>query len=102
VVFESSSYKTVHFDFVVASDLMSDVLTSEGQNMLLITSLVSDQVIRTADIVGACAVIIAQNKTVPESMFILAKELDISVLSAPWPKFELCVRLGTFLRNTEH
>jgi hypothetical protein len=38
---------------VVANDLMSDVLLDDSEDILLLTSLASDQAIRTANIVGA-------------------------------------------------
>ncbi|MBR2983178.1 MAG: hypothetical protein IKC80_08100, partial [Kiritimatiellae bacterium] len=43
---------------VVANDLMSDVLLNDADDMLLLTSLASDQAIRTANIVGAMAVVV--------------------------------------------
>ena len=42
---------------VVANDLMSDVLLNDSEDILLLTSLASDQAIRTANIVGAMCVV---------------------------------------------
>ena len=42
---------------VFASDLMSDVLMSDRDEMLLITSLSTEQSIRSASIVGADAIL---------------------------------------------
>ena len=43
---------------VVANDLMSDVLLNDSEDILLLTSLASDQAIRTANIVGAMCVVV--------------------------------------------
>ena len=43
---------------VVANDLMSDVLLNDADDILLLTSLASDQAIRTANIVGAMCVVV--------------------------------------------
>ena len=53
---------------VVASDLMSDVLIVDEDDMLLITSLASDQVLRTAQIVGATGVVIMNGKPLSSPM----------------------------------
>ena len=82
---------------VFASDLMSDVLMSDRDEMLLITSLSTEQSIRSAGIVGAEAIIIANHKTVTEGMIELAKDQDIALLCTTFPKYESCVRLGRIL-----
>jgi hypothetical protein len=82
---------------VFASDLMSDVLMSDRDEMLLITSLSTEQSVRSAGIVGAEAIIIANDKTVTEGMIELAKEQDIPLLSISFPKYESCIRLGRIL-----
>ena len=46
---------------VVANDLMSDVLLFDADDALLLTSLASDQAIRTAHIVGAMGVVAFRN-----------------------------------------
>ncbi|NCC50295.1 MAG: hypothetical protein EOM20_03675 [Spartobacteria bacterium] len=83
---------------VTATDLMSDVLVVDKDNILLVTSLASDQAIRTAHIIGAVAVIIANGKNLPSSMLQVAEELDICVLRTQLPKFETCAILSRMLR----
>jgi hypothetical protein len=82
---------------VMASDLMSDVLVVDKERLLLVTSLPSDQTIRTSDIVGALAVLVVNNKTLPDSMVVLARELDMTLMTTPLDKFDACVRLGKLL-----
>jgi len=78
---------------VVASDLMSDVLLVDADDILLLTSLASDQVIRTAHIVGAMGVVIHDSKPLPATMSAVATQLHIPLVSAPVSKYEGCVRL---------
>ncbi|MFP4417120.1 MAG: hypothetical protein ACOC41_06620 [Chitinivibrionales bacterium] len=94
---DGSEFKSRSVSRVCASDLMSDVLAVEDDQLLLVTSLASDQALRTADIVGANAVLIVNGKPVHEKMITLAKEFDIPLLGTALPKFEACVRLGKLL-----
>jgi len=82
---------------VIASDLMSDVLVVDRPAPLIVTSLASDQTIRTADIVGACGVLVVNGKNLPATMKALAAEYGISLLRSPHPKFESCLQLGRAL-----
>ena len=86
-----------HVGHVVANDLMSDVLIVDKDDILLLTSLASDQTIRTAQIVGAMGVVIHNNKPLPASMSDVAKSLGISLVTAPYAKYESCVRIHAAL-----
>ena len=79
--------------FVVASDLMSDVLLVDAEDILLLTSLASDQVLRTAQIVGAMGVVVHNDKPLPSSMLDVARRLGISLATVPYAKYESCVRV---------
>ena len=82
---------------VVASDLMSDVLMTDEDRPLLLTSLVSDQSLRTAHVVGAIAVLIVNGKTPPPEMAALAETLGIPLARSPLSKFDAAVALGKAL-----
>ena len=82
---------------VVASDLMSDVLLVDREDMLLLTSLASDQVLRTAQIVGAIAVVVVNGKPLPSSMPSVAVELGIGLATSPLSKYDACVRVHAVL-----
>lgn len=86
----SASIRGEEVEGIVVSELMSDVLTLECDNLLLISSLCTDQVIRTADIVGAVAIIISSDKNVTDSMKSLAEEADIALFSTRLRNFALC------------
>lgn len=82
---------------VVADDLMSDVLLNDGDDILLLTSLASDQAIRTANIVGAMAVVVHNAKPLPQTMCQVADALGIPLISSPLSKYDSCVRIHDFL-----
>ncbi len=73
---------------IISSDLMSDVLMVGHDVDLLITSLSTDQVIRTANIMDMAGVIIVNDKEITESMKELAKELNINLFSSYFTKYE--------------
>ena len=93
----TKGWEQISITSVFASDLMSDVLMSDRDDMLLITSLSTEQSIRSAGIVGSEAIIIANNKTVTAGMVDLAKEQGITLLCTRLPKYESCVRLGRIM-----
>ena len=86
---------------VVANDLMSDVLLNDGEDMLLLTSLASDQAIRTANIVGAMCVVVHNAKPLPQTMCQIADNLCIPLVSSPLSKYESCVRIHAFLNQAQ-
>ncbi len=88
---------------VVVSDLMSDVLLVDQDDILLITSLASDQVLRTAQIVGAVGVVVGNGKPLPSTMLSVAEALKMSLITAPHAKYECCTRIYEELkRETSH
>lgn len=97
VIFAPNDWEQINIETVFASDLMSDVLMSEREDMLIVTSLSTEQSIRSAGIVGSEAIVIANNKTVTDGMIDLAKEQEIALLCTRFPKYESCIRLGRLL-----
>ena len=78
---------------VVANDLMSDVLLHDADDILLVTSLASDQAIRTAHIVGAMGVVVHNAKPLSETMLKVSEDLGIPLVSSPLSKYDACVKL---------
>jgi hypothetical protein len=99
IIAKSSIFDTCTAESVIVSDLMSDVLMMEKPAPLIVTTLSSDQAVRTATMVDAVGVVIAQNKPLPEKVVKLAEELDITLLHTPLPKFECCVALGKLMEQ---
>ncbi len=82
---------------VVASGLMSDVLTTEKEQIILISGLNTSQVIRTADMVDAVAVLIVNGKPIPPDTSRLARETNITLLRTRHPMFEANCLLGQLM-----
>lgn len=99
VVVKGKGFDELDLRSVVASDLMSDVLTSADDRFLIVTSLNSEQVIRTADIVGAPAVLLVNGKQPQNGMVRLAEEFRITLLSTPLSTYNVCYILGSILES---
>jgi hypothetical protein len=86
-----------HAKHVMASDLMSDVLLVDEEDMLLLTSLASDQVLRTAQIVGAVGVVVVNGKPLPSSMVNVANDLKMTLATSRFAKYDACVAVHAAL-----
>lgn len=84
---------------IFASDLISDILMVDGEQILLLTSLLSDQVLRTADVIGAAAVVLVNRKHIPAVLQKAAEKQGLPLFHTELPKFEACVRLGRLLES---
>jgi predicted transcriptional regulator len=76
-----------------ASDLMSDVLCYDVSQGLLITGLTNPQIIRTAEMADAAAILVVQGKVPPPETVNLANQIDIPILGTGLIMFETCGRL---------
>lgn len=72
-----------------SSDLMSDVLTLDEDNILLITGLSNVQLIRTAEMADINVVLLARGKKATPEMVELAKENDLLLLESPYSIFKV-------------
>ncbi len=86
---------------VIAGDLMSDMLLSVESDALMVTSLATDQTVRSADLLGASAILLVNDKLPTPEMKRLAEGIGITLLATPMPMFETCATLG-FLIGTRH
>jgi predicted transcriptional regulator len=84
---EDKISSTVEYAF--ASDLMSDVLTVEKENILLITGLTNLQVIRTSEMSDINCIIFARDKKVGDDIISLAKENNIILVETPYTVFHV-------------
>lgn len=71
-----------------SSDLMSDVLTLETDDTLLITGLANLQAVRTAEMSDIQCIVFARNKRVTEDMINLARENDMVLIQTPCSVFK--------------
>jgi hypothetical protein len=99
VLHAPSEWEDREINKVFVSDLISDILMADGESILLITSLLSDQVLRTADVIGAAAVVLVNRKHVPAAIGKAAAKQGLPIFCTPLPKFESCVRLGHLMEQ---
>ncbi|HSH52153.1 MAG TPA: DRTGG domain-containing protein [Bacteroidales bacterium] len=76
-----------------ASDLMSDVLTLDEDDILLITGLANLQAIRTAEMSDITCIIFARNKKVTQDMISLATENQMVLIECPCSVFKTAGKL---------
>ena len=76
-----------------ASDMMSDVLAYAKDNYLLLTGLMNQQVIRTAEMMDIECVCFVRDKTPDPSIIELATEKGIVVMRTPCLMYEASGRL---------
>ncbi len=73
-----------------ASDLMSDVLTLQTSNILLITGLSNVQTIRTAEMADITCIVMVRNKKVTSEIIDLANENNIVIIECCYSMFKTC------------
>ena len=76
-----------------ASDLMSDMLRGQNNNVVLLTGLCNVQVIRTSVITGVAAVVLVRGKQPTQEIIAQAREHGLPLLSTPFTMFTSCGRL---------
>lgn len=76
-----------------ASDLMSDILKALSEGSVLLTGLISIQVVKTAMVAGVGAVVFVRGKQPPPDIVELARAGGIPLLSTPYSMFVSCGRL---------
>lgn len=76
-----------------ASDLMSDILAGLSEGSILLTGLMTVQVIRTAVVAGVGAVVFVRGKTPPPEVIEQAQIFDLPLLSSPYSMFVSSGRL---------
>lgn len=75
---------------VCGADLMSDVLAFVKHNALLLTGLVNQHVIRTAEMIDIACIVFVRGKKPPKDICEFAKEIGIALLTTNLSMFEAC------------
>lgn len=73
-----------------SSDLMSDVLTNEADNAILITGLANVQAIRTAEMADISCILFVRDKEITPNMIRLAEDSDILLMQTKHTMFWVC------------
>jgi predicted transcriptional regulator len=84
---------SIRVEAVGAADLLSDVLATSKTGTLLLTGLISTQVIRTAIVADLCGVVFVRGKRPGEEILTLAKDSKIPILGTRLKMFEAAGRL---------
>ena len=98
---KSSNHSTGKIEHIAASDLMSEVLVAEEENLLLITALNTEQTVRTANIVDALGILMVNDKKPQPGMIRLAEEFDLSIISTSRSMYETCAAVHSLLNRTD-
>lgn len=77
-------------EYAFASDLMSDVLTTDVHNLLLVTGLSNLQTIRTAEMADIFGIVLVRGKRASREMIELAEEQGIVIIETTWSMFRVC------------
>lgn len=80
-VISGSEFLTREVEFAFGSDLMSDVLAYAEENTVLLTGLVNNQVIRTAEMLDLKVIVFLRGKKPSDEIVKLAKEDEITLLT---------------------
>ena len=72
------------------SDLMSDVLAYVKNQAMLLTGLVSPQVVRTAEMMDMSCVVFVRGKQPDENILALARDRDLVVLATKERMYNAC------------
>ena len=75
-------------EYAFSSDLMSDVLTLDSENILLVTGLANPQSIRTAEMADIHFILLVRNKKASDEMICLAEENHITIMETPFSLFK--------------
>lgn len=95
--------KDIDIHMACGCDLMSDVLAFVKDQALLLSGLVNQQVIRTAEMMDIIAVCFVRGKKPAEEVIELAKDRGITLLATEHPLFPACGMLyEKGLRGREH
>lgn len=71
-----------------SSDLMSDVLTLDTDNLILLTGLCNLQTIRTSEMADIRFIVFVRNKRINDEMLELAKENNMCIIASPFTLFK--------------
>jgi len=75
-------------EYACSSDLMSDVLTTKKDSLMLITGLANVQTIRTAEMSDIHCIVFARGKKVNKEMIELAAGLDLVLIECKYTVFK--------------
>ena len=91
--FRNSEVLDKEYQYVFASDLMSDVLALvnvDSEETILVTGLVNPQTLRTAEMLDINTIVFVRNKFPDEEMIAHAKKMHFNMYSTAYTMYETC------------
>lgn len=88
-VITNTNFDNIEIEYAMASDLMSDVLTLDTEDTMLITGLSNMQTIRTVEMQDVQCVLIARNKKATPEMIAIAEQNEITIIESPYTMFRI-------------
>jgi len=79
------------------SDLLSDVLANAEEDSVLITIQAHKNSVAVSSIAGCTAIIICNDRTIPDEMIDAAKENDVALFLTDLTQFESSLLVGKLL-----
>ncbi len=79
------------------SDLLSDVLANAEEDSVLITIQAHKNSVAVSSIAGCTAIIVCNNRIIPEDMIEAAKENDVALFLTDLTQYESSLLLGKLL-----
>ncbi len=77
------------------SDMMSDVLAFTKHDAILLTGLVNNHVLRTAEMLDIQYIMFVRGKVPADDIIDMAKEMDMVLMTTELPMFTACGMLYT-------
>ncbi len=100
-VLTGEDYLDQEIEEFAASDLLSDVLALSKENFLLLTSLTSQQVVRTAEIAGGIGVVFVRGKAPEQEAIGLARSHHIPLIMTSKSTFDACSEIVKAMNKKE-
>jgi hypothetical protein len=89
----SGNIEGMYVDRAFCSDLMSDVLTIDSDNLLLITGLANIQSIRTAEMADVQCILLVRDKEASPEMLRIAEENNMVIMETSLSMYNTAGRL---------
>ena len=93
IIYRSPLWDRTVISTACSSDLMSDILTLDVNDAVLVTGLANEQAIRTAEMADIHTIVLVRSKNPSSGMRRLAEESGISLMRTRHTMFTVCGRL---------
>ena len=87
---DEAALSNIDIHMACGCDLMSDVLAFVKDQALLLSGLINQQVIRTAEMMDIAAVCFVRGKTPADDVIELAKDRGIALIATRMPLYNAC------------